>query len=128
VYDQCITNTDCGARARCSCGQGAARNTCVPLDACLRDADCGREMLCHCNAGGGPNLCGAGNCRKDIDCAAGFSCTFAQSGDNYCHTPKDTCQSQRDCASPPGRVCDYDRPSKKWACRALPPAQKRPPG
>lgn len=124
VYDQCRTNAECGAKGRCKCGAGDARNGCMSLDACLRDADCGAESLCACGASGSPNGCMPGNCRSDADCAA-QKCGPGQEG-SFCHTPRDKCRTNDDCASGPQfSVCDYDQRTKAWACRVIPP---RPPG
>lgn len=123
VYDQCRTNADCGAKARCQCGAGDDRNGCMPLDACLRDADCGADGLCACGASGSPNGCMPGNCRADADCG-GQKCGSGPTG-SFCRTPRDKCRTNEDCKGGPFAVCDYDRGTKAWACRVIPP---RPPG
>lgn len=124
TYDHCSSNAECGAKARCNCGAGDDRNACVPLDSCLRDAECGIDALCGCGASGGPNACRPGNCRSDADCG-GQKCGPGQAG-NFCHTPRDKCRTNEDCASGPQfSVCDYDGGAKAWACRVIPP---RPPG
>lgn len=124
TYDRCSSNAECGAGARCACGVGEGRNGCVPLDSCLRDAECGIDALCACGASGGPNACRPGNCRTDADCG-GQKCDAGEAG-SFCHTARDKCRTNEDCASPPQfRICDYDRGTKAWACRVIPP---RPPG
>ena len=123
-YDQCVANTDCGAKGRCACGAALERDTCVQLDGCLADKDCGVDMVCSCGESEGPNSCIGGNCRTDGDCHGG-SCRSGPTG-SYCATPNDTCKTQNDCASKTDyRVCDYERGSRAWACRVVPP---QPPG
>ncbi len=125
VYDQCDTNADCGARARCACGEGEHRNTCIPLDACRADGDCGIDGLCACGTGGGANTCTPANCRTDADCGAGGSCATGASG-TYCRTERDSCRSNEQCESKDDyRICDYDRSARLWKCRVVPPV---PPG
>ena len=123
-YDQCVANADCGPKGRCACGEGLARDACVALDACLGDKDCGVDMICSCGEVDAANGCTAGNCRSDGDCN-GASCRSGPTG-RYCATPNDTCKTREDCASKSeDRVCDYERGSRKWECRVVPP---RPPG
>jgi len=121
TYDQCVADADCGAKARCACGAGSARNACVGVDACFTDHDCAPESLCRCGASGSPNVCALGNCRTDGDCAGG-PCIAGVSG-SYCATAHDACHAQADCKASPGtyQECDYDRASKAWACRVVPP-------
>ncbi|CAN5755264.1 hypothetical protein BH09MYX1_BH09MYX1_37730 [soil metagenome] len=130
VYDGCNTNADCGAGSRCACAGAIPdpirRNACVALDGCLADSECPKLSLCICGAGGAANACVMGNCRSDADCASGLACSESSSGSTYCHTPKDGCKKDEDCAKPDAfRVCDFDRSSVNWACRTIPP---RPPG
>lgn len=126
TYDQCRSNADCGAKARCDCGVDQGRNACVPLDNCLRDAECGPDARCACGdpPANGPNACIPGNCRTDADCG-GLSCAQGNEG-KFCRTPRDTCRTHEDCASPQQfRICDYHTSSKAWTCRVIVP---RPPG
>jgi hypothetical protein len=124
VYDQCTTNADCGAHARCQCGSESSRAACVTLDACSADADCGEAMLCVCGTDGLPNGCRAGNCRTDADCP-GQKCQGGPSG-NFCTTDHDACRERAQCDAPNAyRICDWDRTKKAWGCRDVPPI---PPG
>lgn len=126
VYDACQKSTDCGANARCECGEGGLdRNACVALDSCMSDRDCAAGTLCSCGEQGGPNQCVAGNCRHDSDCDDGLTCSPAYSGGAFCHTPEDRCRSDKDCDGAGYAVCDTSPSQKAWACRVIPP---RPPG
>ena len=125
VYDACLANADCGARARCACAAGDERNQCVALDGCLEDTDCARDTLCACGAAGAANACTPGNCRTSGDCAGGLPCVASPEG-SFCRTPRDTCKSQEDCASRQEyRRCEFNAGAGAWACRTIPP---RPPG
>lgn len=126
VYDACQKSTDCGANARCHCGDGGLdRNACVALDSCTTDRDCAAGTLCSCGEEGGPNHCVAGNCRNDSDCKDGLTCSAAYSGGAFCHTAEDSCKTDKDCDSASYAVCDTNPSQKGWACRVIPP---RPPG
>jgi hypothetical protein len=100
-YDQCSTDTQCGAGAVCECGG---------------DAGPGRY----------PNTCGTGNCQIDSDCGPSGYCSanvnYCGGSPNgyYCHTPQDECESNSDCASTPnspGTDCVYDTMKKIWDCQ-----------
>lgn len=124
VYDECVSNADCGSKARCACGEGTVRHRCIPLDACLTDAECGKDSLCACGSGAGANTCIFANCRSDKDCD-GRTCGASASG-TYCHTGDDECTTDKDCKK--GNeysICDYERSRGAWKCRVVPPI---PPG
>ena len=99
TYDQCATDSDCGAMAICTCGGGS--------DACSR------------------NGCEYAECRTDADCGAGLYCSrspFCGSGDGTykCHTPDDECADDADCpwdGGYPPPHCRYD--SGHWRCTIL---------
>lgn len=123
VYDQCSTNTECGPKARCWCGEGSGRNRCVQLDACLADADCGPHRLCECGAGGSPNQCMSGDCRSDADCGGDAgSCLHGEAG-RFCATAGDGCRTQEDCRgkSAEYETCDFDGSTASWQCRVVAP-------
>jgi hypothetical protein len=70
------------------------------------------------------NICKAGNCRVDASCGAGGYCSpsLGSCGNYggvvgyYCHTPKDKCVDDADCAAQGGGDCRYDQASGAWAC------------
>lgn len=124
TYDRCMANSECGAKARCACGDGTGRNSCVPLDACRIDGDCGKDSLCTCGTNGAANTCIFANCRTDADCD-GRGCGQGHSG-AYCHTSNDACKTDDDCKKGGDyAVCDYFRDGAAWKCRVIPPL---PPG
>jgi hypothetical protein len=67
-----------------------------------------------------PNVCLGGNCRVDADCGPGGYCSpsFGSCGayagvvGYYCHTAKDKCVDDAECASD----CRYDTIMGAWAC------------
>jgi hypothetical protein len=93
-------------------------------DACVSDGDCklGGPCVCRSNLAGA-NTCLAGNCRVDADCGAGGSCspTYDFGCGHYigivgyfCHTPRDSCLDDSDCA-PPGE-CRHNPATGAWVC------------
>jgi hypothetical protein len=120
----CVTDTDCaaGQNGRCLPTPGVA---CVPecsYDVCRTDADCASGGPCVCRASSTdstPNVCVPGNCLVDSDCGpSGFCSPSGLPGacgiGYYCHTPKDTCIDNADCASNEG--CSFDTHLLAWAC------------
>ena len=85
MYDECFTDSDCGAGRACLCGtvvsyapEGyvvASGNTCIPA-----------------------------SCHVDADCADGYQCSLSDEGScgggqRYaCHTASDECVDPTDCA------------------------------
>jgi hypothetical protein len=129
---ECASDNDCaatGVNGRCVNGGGPAGSSCTH-DSCIVDTDCptGRTCACHDSpytyrAG---NTCVPGNCRVDADCGAGGYCspsaasTCSDAGNlclgYYCHTPKDRCINDSDCASQPLTACIYSTSAGYWAC------------
>jgi hypothetical protein len=72
----------------------------------------------------GTNVCKGGNCRTDKDCGAGGYCSpsFGSCGAYlgvvayYCHTPKDKCVDDADCAAQGGGDCRYNPVMGAWMC------------
>jgi hypothetical protein len=123
----------CGMDSQCAgvngrCNNGGALFCLCTSDTCADDKACPSGQTCAChgspydNAAG--NHCVAGNCRIDADCGSGGWCspTYSQTGCGslggyYCHTPKDQCINDSDCAD--GGVqsdCGYDTSLGYWLC------------
>ena len=124
VLPNCYRSSDCheGGRAgHCVFSSGMTACQCA-YDVCSSDADChGGSCVCQSLYVG--NACVAGGCHVDADCGAGGHCSpnFDGCGPALvgyeCHTPKDECVDDADCAF---GYCGYDRSLKGWKCRALP--------
>jgi hypothetical protein len=120
------------------CGQGK-NGRCLPMarvigcacsyDGCFGDGDCAQTGgPCECRPAGGTttaaNVCKGGNCRTDEDCGAGGYCSpsFGSCGRYlgvvayYCHTPKDKCVDDADCAGTAGADCRYNQVMGAWMC------------
>lgn len=103
TYDECVADADCGAGGFCNCrGEGATTaNRCVVGSDCRTDADCGGPF---CSPSLTPGGCGGTSLALQ-----GF----------FCHSARDECIDNADCAGPdvPGETtCDYDKAEKKWRC------------
>jgi len=136
--DECSSDTDCAAPARCelvltnSSGCGAPYDTpnyarmCAP--GCLEDSDCASNEVCLCDALAGrcEAISTIAGCHDDSDCAAELMClrnarqesldftfTFA------CQLPNDECSSDADCTGL-GGFCDLTeagrRCDQQWVC------------
>jgi hypothetical protein len=131
----CRADGDCtgGRNGRCS-GGGRIYGCQCSYDTCTTDADCaqmGGPCECRPTVQGiiAPmitvtNVCKDGNCRVDADCGAGGYCSpsLGSCGNYggvvgyYCHTAKDKCVDDADCATQGGGDCRYDPATKAWAC------------
>ena len=102
VYDQCVTDDECGATGVCTCigekrGFGAQSfgNDCVPSD-----------------------------CRTDADCCPGEWCSpsddygsFYGTQSYHCHTAQDECIDDVDCVNDAVvMICVFDPVVGHWAC------------
>jgi hypothetical protein len=106
-------------------------------DQCLADSDCAEAGVCSCRGNSfgyahvsAGNSCVQSNCRVDSDCGQGGSCSPTISATcgpfygivgYYCHTPRDTCESDSDCgggsgAGEPAGYCAFDPTLGYWAC------------
>ena len=99
-YDTCFADTDCAAGAVCSCGgppglTGRSANVCLK-SSCRVDADCGGRY-----------------CSPTVDFGCG---AFIGVVGYYCHTAKDTCLDDADCASQGGGDCRYNPTTADWTC------------
>ena len=134
---KCIKDAECtgGSNGRCVAYPG--QPSFCSYDACTADADCGSASVCDCRNGASfdANTCFHGNCQVDADCGVGgycspsavtigFDCnTGVQQGSYgfFCHTPKDECVDDADCAGGtmgPG-VCLLQPDKAIWACQPL---------
>jgi hypothetical protein len=75
----CATDLECqdsGVGGRCASG---LRGCTCTYDECQTDSDCGAGMLCVCHdsaySAGAGNTCMLGNCRVDTDCGPGGYCS-----------------------------------------------------
>ena len=126
----CTTDTDCTSSTSypdafyryCVDGQ------CV-FDQCLTDSDCGATGVCACSSdyyGGNiayhPNFCVPANCRLDSDCGPGGSCSPSRGYCGtfqgfYCHTAADSCVDPTvDCASCGFNACTYSPAVGAFTC------------
>lgn len=128
-----MTDADCsdatqGKNGRCVFARIGAICT---YDTCFDDSACAGKV-CACRqqadmASGDTNHClTMGNCRVDADCGSGGSCspTLGSCGHYtgivgyYCHTGKDACINDSDCAQDGGLggYCAYNPAAGAWQC------------
>jgi hypothetical protein len=133
AQSECATDSDCaaGMNGRCSLPDGPAptcERSCT-YDECQSDADCPTHVPCECRDSVGSteaNICATGgNCAVDSDCGPGGYCSPGALAGNcehpsyFCHTPKDTCTNDFDCApmdSGVAQTCNYDSQIGHFAC------------
>jgi hypothetical protein len=135
VPGSCQTDSDCAdgsLSGRCiepTLG-GPALCDCT-YDRCTVDADCGSGHACSCRIDpyqyGFGNTCVPGNCRIDSDCGVGGYCSPSVGpnsfniGGYYCHTARDECIDDRDCAMGySDSFCFYSTGDGRWECETLP--------
>jgi hypothetical protein len=126
----CTADTDCTASTAgiASLYRYCVQGQCA-FDQCLTDTDCGATGVCACSSdyyGGNsayhPNFCVPANCRLDSDCGAGGYCSPSRGYCGtfqgfYCHTPADSCvDSTADCASCGLNACVYSPAVGTFAC------------
>jgi hypothetical protein len=124
TYDECFSDSDCAGNAPCACRASDAdssANTCASQSNCRIDTDCGPDGYCSPSMVG--NLWG---CMSEVFCGPGEGGCYANgvpipclcSGTCghgfFCHTPKDSCIDDGDCAG--GKGCKFDLTSKAWLC------------
>lgn len=96
----CLTGGNC--RVDSDCGEGEA-GYCSPSQVnnfCF----CPSTALCADSGGS----CYAGN--QQVSCSCGDSCGHSY----FCHTKRDSCVDDSDCAS--GQTCNYDTVNGIWDC------------
>jgi hypothetical protein len=133
---ECGGDADCagkGPSGRCVNGGGPAGSTCT-FDTCTVDADCASGETCACHDSPytyrSGNRCVQGNCRVDADCGRGGYCSPSPASDcgngslclgYYCHTPKDLCLNDSDCADRGLSACVFSVAAGRWECGAYGP-------
>lgn len=140
-YVKCRSDADCteGTNGRCT-GDPHDGWGCT-YDQCTTDAECPTGTLCDCRspwrkgsaAGDGPTRCLPTDCRTDADCGVSGYCSpsFDSCGAYSgvvrwaCHTAKDTCVTDADCADVDGGTsfgyapyCAYRQEIGAWTCLA----------
>ncbi len=129
VTYQCTGDANCtaGINGRCMATAPFAGCGCQ-YDACSDDASCGGSQVCICRGAAdwdSGNTCLAGNCRVNADCASGY-CSLSESNTIgfYCHTARDTCYNNSDCAKDPTcagiNQCEYTTEAGYWQCLCRP--------
>lgn len=130
----CRSDSECtaGTNGRCV---GNPHDGCrCNYDACSTDGDC-MNAACECRlasrGAAGANVCIPGNCRVDADCGVGGYCspTLGSCGDYgglvgyYCHTARDECVDDADCATVldggflgQRPYCMYSQEVGRWVC------------
>ena len=134
----CHKDAECGAGAngRCSPMQRIYACGCT-YDTCTTDADCAKAGMggpCECRPAAQSiiaptptttNICKGGTCRVDADCGSvgGYCSPSLGSCGNYggivgyyCHSARDKCIDDADCATQGGGDCRYDPSTGAWAC------------
>jgi len=127
----CHSDADCseaGPNGRCVVPNGPPTCFCTS-DSCAGDTACMMGQTCACHgsayAAGLGNTCMPGDCRVDADCGAGGYCSPSAATNTcgtlsgyYCHTPKDQCTNDSDCAtSQQGTMCIYSPGTGSWSCQ-----------
>lgn len=132
-YDECAGDGDCAGSVPCACrasGADTAANTCATDSNCRVDADCGvggfcspslvgsvcqctSESFCRPDAGGSCSEIGPDGVAKAVPCSCDGNCGHGY----FCHTAKDTCVNDSDCAT--GTTCNFDLTSKAWMCTGV---------
>ena len=124
-YDACFTDRDCPDNQACDCRATSASlaNSCLTGGNCRVDSDCGEggagycspsqiDSFCFCPStalcGDSGASCYAGD--QQVSCSCGDSCGHSY----FCHTKKDSCIDDSDCAS--GQSCNYDTVNGIWDC------------
>jgi hypothetical protein len=127
---ECIADSECAAGQNGRCRQQVRFPTCIcSYDSCFADTDCGAGGVCSCRGSSGPtdnsaNVCLKSNCRVDADCGGRYCSPTVDFGCGaffgvvgyYCHTAKDSCLDDTDCASQGGGDCRYNPTTAAWTC------------
>jgi hypothetical protein len=125
-----------GTNGRCLPPPGNAAGDYCSYDQCATDSDCGAGKVCQCGATTPPygrlgNTCVPGDCRIDSDCGVGGFCSPTEATScgsrsgvvgYYCHTPGDACNSDSDCTDAGmgvesvGGYCAWQPMVSHWEC------------
>jgi hypothetical protein len=125
-YDQCSTDADCPEKQPCICrggGPDTTANYCLAGSNCATDADCGECGFCSLSLQRANAQCtSVDGCPEDgcdgggtgMRCACVTTVSFAY----ICHTSKDECTNDSDCAFD---YCAYMDRSMRWECGSCVP-------
>jgi hypothetical protein len=123
-----------GVNGRCFPAEGLVSAGGCSYDECSTDSDCGAKIPCICrssNTDNSANVCYAGgNCAVDSDCGVGGYCSpsveACYTTAYYCHTASDLCTNDSDCPSVDAgtpsfasTLCAYNTQDKRWECTEL---------
>jgi hypothetical protein len=112
-YDECFTDSNCGARTPCLCRSSSTDNSANVCDIggnCAVDSDCGPGGYCSPSVQVAPN--------QPTNVCWG-------STPYYCHSASDLCINDSDCApldagppttSSPTYTCAYNPQDSRWEC------------
>jgi hypothetical protein len=117
----CASDAECTAGPKGRCVPPGGNGICV-YQSCVADADCAAGELCECAPDGFSHRCVTANCARDSDCPNSWcSPTFGSCGSYSgviayaCHTSKDQCTDDADCASG-GGYCMFEPAVGYWLC------------
>ncbi len=103
-YDQCFSDSDCGAKVPCLCRSALNANLCVISSTCQIDTDCGAGGLCSKSP---YSLEGS-----EVLCSNGFIEGF------HCRAANDLCHEDTDCSD--GGIseprCAFNEIENRWGC------------
>jgi hypothetical protein len=131
-----------GRNGRCFPNEGLVGPGGCSYDECFTDSNCGARTPCLCRSSStdnGANVCDiGGNCAVDSDCGPGGYCSPSVrvapnqptnvcwgSTPYYCHATSDLCVNDSDCApldagppttSSPTYTCAYNPQDSRWEC------------
>lgn len=120
-YDECFSDSDCGARTPCLCRSSATDNSANACDVggnCAVDSDCGPGGYCSPSMGSCPSAA------PEVE----VQDNYAGPSPYYCHTASDQCVNDSDCASPDAgtasslgtsTLCAYNTQDKRWECTQI---------
>jgi hypothetical protein len=134
----CTFDSDCtaGANGRCVILGNSLIRGCS-YDECFTDSDCGANGVCECGASymgvrSAPNVCSSnGGCSLDSQCGPGGYCSPSVKENNacnqgpapagfFCHTPEDRCVNDTDCTGTVGNFCTFSPQLGYWTCTSIP--------
>jgi hypothetical protein len=124
AYDECFTDSNCGAKTPCICRSSSTDNSANMCDVggnCAVDSDCGPGGYCS------PSMetCNSTNPEARVE-----GWYFGGPNPYYCHTASDLCINDSDCASldagtattpscPTSTPCAYNAQHNRWECTEL---------
>ena len=123
-YDECFSDSNCGARTPCLCRSSSTDNSANICDVggnCAVDSDCGPGGYCS------PSM---ETCYSTNPEAVVEGRNYGGPNPYYCHTASDLCINDSDCASldsgtattsscPTYTPCAYNAQDNRWECTQL---------